>query len=409
RKDATAKKREEELKSVYKRWVEEDVPYIITEDERRAFNALRTDEERDKFIEIFWQRRDPDPDTPENEYKDQYYERKQYANEHYSSGVPGWKTDRGRIYIMYGKPDEIESHPDGGAYDRPSYEGGGSTTTYPFEVWWYRNIEGIGSDVEIEFVDPSGTGEYHIARNPNEKDAMLYVPNAGKTLAEQLNLETKADRIARANGFGNGGQNGQLFGGRAKDGEFERLEIIRKLNEPPAISFNDLAVKAGLPEISNDVMPFSIRTDFMRISADSVVTMFTAQFDHRDLALKNEGGIYRGTINLYARITSVTSKVPSIFEDVLQTARYTEAQMPAAQTKRSLYQKDVVLSRGRYKIDVAARDVNSGKTGVLHHSFEVPSYEKKQLSTSTLVLASSIELLNNQTLRAGPFILGSYK
>jgi GWxTD domain-containing protein len=260
KKDPNAKKKKEELKSVYKNWIEQDVAYIITDEERRAFKALKTDEERDKFIEAFWLRRDPDPDTPENEYKDQYYERIQYANEHFASGIPGWKTDRGRIYIMYGKADEIEAHPAGGPYDRPSYEGGGSTTTYPFEIWWYRYIEGIGSDIEIEFVDPSGSGEYHIARNANEKDAMLYVPNAGLTLAEELGLSNKSDRVSMANGFGNGGgDSSQLFGGRAKDGEFERLKLMKDLNGAPVIKFPDLEVKADVPEIANDVLPFSIR------------------------------------------------------------------------------------------------------------------------------------------------------
>jgi GWxTD domain-containing protein len=411
KKDPNAKKKKEELKSVYKKWIEEDVAYIITDEERRAFKALKTDEERDKFIEGFWLRRDPDPDTPENEYKDQYYERIQYANEHFASGVPGWKTDRGRIYIMYGKADEIESHPAGGPYDRPSYEGGGTTTTYPFEVWWYRYIEGIGSDIEIEFVDPSGSGEYHIARNPNEKDAMLYVPNAGLTLAEELGLGNKADRVAMANGFGNGGssQTGQLFGGRAKDQEFEKLQLLHDLQKPPVIKFPDLEVKADVPEIANDVLPFSIRTDFMRISGDSVVTMFTVQFDHRDVSFKNQGGIYSGSLNLYAKLTGLSGRSAGMFEDILQTARYTEAQMPVAQTQRSLYQKNVVLPPGRYKVDVVSRDVNSGKTGVLHHSFEVPRYQEKQLSTSTLVLAASIQSLSNQTIHTGQFVLGGYK
>jgi GWxTD domain-containing protein len=411
KKDPNAKKKKEELKSVYKKWIEEDVAYIITDEERRAFKALKTDEERDKFIEAFWLRRDPDPDTPENEYKDQYYERIQYANEHFASGIPGWKTDRGRIYIMYGKADEIEAHPAGGPYDRPSYEGGGTTTTYPFEVWWYRYIEGIGSDIEIEFVDPSGSGEYHIARNPNEKDAMLYVPNAGLTLAEELGLGNKADRVAMANGFGNGGgsQTGQLFGARAKDGEFEKLQLLHDLQKPPVIKFPDLEVKADVPEIANDVLPFSIRTDFMRISGESVVTMFTVQFDHRDVSFKNQGGIYSGSLNLYAKLTGLSGRTAGMFEDVLQTGRFTESQIPVAQTQRSLYQKNVVLPPGRYKIDVVARDVNSGKTGVLHHSFEVPRYKEKQLSTSTLVLAASIQSLSNQTIHTGQFVLGGYK
>src|SRR5258708_27162263 len=162
-----------ELKKAYKDWLEKDVAYIITEEERKAFKKLETDEERENFIENFWRRRDPDPDTEENEYREEYFERIAYANEHYASGIPGWKTDRGRIYITFGKPDSVESHPSGGNYDRPSYEGGGSTTTYPFETWFYRYLAGVGSGIEIEFVDPTGSGEYHIARSPNEKAPLL--------------------------------------------------------------------------------------------------------------------------------------------------------------------------------------------------------------------------------------------
>src|SRR6058998_4067942 len=192
-----------ELKRVYKDWLEKDVAYIITDEERKAFRKLETDDERERFIEEFWRRRDPDPDTDENEYREEYYERIAYANEHYSSGIPGWKTDRGRIYIMYGKPDELETHPSGGAYERESYEGGGSTSTYPFERWFYRYLPGVGSGVEIEFVDPTGSGEYHIARSPDEKDALLHVPGAGLTLSEQLGLSNKGDRIAGINSQNN--------------------------------------------------------------------------------------------------------------------------------------------------------------------------------------------------------------
>jgi GWxTD domain-containing protein len=406
-KDPNEKKKREELKSVYKNWMEQDVNYIITDEERKAFKTLKTDEERDQFIEQFWLRRDPDPDTNENEYKEQYYERIQYANEKFASGIPGWKTDRGRIYIMFGKADEIESHPAGGPYERPSYHGGGNTSTYPFEIWWYRYIEGIGSDIEIEFVDPSGSGEYRIARSPDEKDAMLYVPNAGLTLAESLGLGSKADRVGVGGYYGGGGRS--LFGARAKDGQFERLTLLADLQRPPVIKFPDLQVKADLPEIASDILPFSVRTDFMRISGESVVTSFTMQFDHGDLAFKNTGGIYSGSVNIYAKLTGLSGRRAGTFEDVVQTARYTEPQLSAGQTQRSIYQKNVVLPPGRYKIDVVTRDVTSGKTGILHHSFEVPRYQDKQLATSTLILAASIEPLDNKTIPSGMFVMGRYK
>ncbi|HKV40766.1 MAG TPA: GWxTD domain-containing protein, partial [Blastocatellia bacterium] len=290
-----------------------------------------------------------------------------------------------------------------------SYEGGGSTTTYPFEDWWYRNIDGVGSDIEIEFVDPSGSGEYRIANNPEEKDAMLYVPGAGRTLGEQLGLSTQADRISMANGFGTGNSQNQTFGTRAKDSEFEVLEVHRDLEQQPPVQFADLQVKAGLPEIGADVLPFSVRTDLMRISNAEVVTAFTLQFENADLSLKNEGGIYSGTVNIYAKVTSFSDRGAGGFEDIVQTERLTENQLALAQNHRSVYQKNVILPPGRYKIDVVAKDVNSGKTGVLHHSFVVPRYQEKQLSTSTLILASKIEALDNRAIHTGQFVVGNYK
>src|ERR1700747_287328 len=147
------KRFKQEVSGSYKKWLNEDVAYIITDEERAAFKQLSNDEERDNFIEAFWQRRDPTPDTVENEFKEEHYRRIAYANEHFAAGIPGWKTDRGRMYIVYGKPDEIESHPSGGSYERPMEEGGGETSTFPFEDWRYRYLEGIGQEIIIEFVD----------------------------------------------------------------------------------------------------------------------------------------------------------------------------------------------------------------------------------------------------------------
>src|ERR1700741_5110036 len=229
------KKTLKELDSPYRTWLNEDVIYIITPEERSAFLQLETNEEREQFIEQFWLRRSGNPDLPENDFKEEHYRRIAYANEHFASGIPGWKTDRGRIYIMYGKADEVESHPSGGAYQRESYEGGGSTSTYPFERWFYRYIAGVGSGVEIEFVDPTGSGEYRIAQNPDEKDALLMVPNAGLTMAEEMGLSSKADRVVNVHGFGNPNS----F--REQDSPFSRLQLLSDLSRPPQIKFNDLA------------------------------------------------------------------------------------------------------------------------------------------------------------------------
>src|SRR6202790_310441 len=141
-----------ELETPYKKWIDEDVVYIISNAERQAWRRLATDDEREQFVDQFWLRRDPTPDTVENEFKEEHYRRIAYANQRYASGIPGWKTDRGRIYITYGPPDEIEDHSSGGTYQRPLEQGGGTTSVYPFQQWRYRYIEGFGTNVVVEFI-----------------------------------------------------------------------------------------------------------------------------------------------------------------------------------------------------------------------------------------------------------------
>jgi GWxTD domain-containing protein len=391
-----------ELKKAYKDWIEKDVAYIITDEEKKAFKKLSTDEEREQFIEAFWRRRDPDPDTDENEYREQYYERIAYANEHYTSGIPGWKTDRGRIYITWGKPDEVESHPSGGLYDRPSYEGGGSTTTYPFEIWFYRYLPGVGSGVEIEFVDPTGSGEFRIARSPDEKDAMLNVPGAGLTLSEQLGLSNKADRIS--------GLGGQYNYQREQDSPFNRMQLLADLSRPPAVKFAEeekTLNSTSTPVIEDSPLNFDMRIDFFRQSDERVITAFTIQTENKDLAFADSGGVQTARMNIFGRITNVAGRRAGTFEDpVITTA--TVSELNDAKERKSAYQKAVALPPGNYKVDVIVRDVNSGATQVKHLGFAVPKYTPNQLSTSTLVLAARLQTLGNQP-SVGQFTIGQYK
>jgi len=390
-----------ELKKAYKDWLDKDVTYIITDEERKAFKKLATDDERERFIEEFWRRRDPDPDTDENEFKEEYYERIAYANEHFSSGIPGWKSDRGRIWIMYGKPDERETHPMGGSYERPSYEGGGSTTTYPFEIWFYRYLAGVGSGVEIEFVDPTGSGEYRIARNPNEKDALLMVPGAGLTLSEQLGLSDKADRIAGAGGIGNSQYQ------REQDSPFSRLQLMADLNRPPQVKFNDLATAVNTGVVEENPLNFDLRIDFFRQSDERVITAFTIQAENKDLVFSDSGGLQQARMNIFARITSVAGRRVGIFEDpVITTA--TAQELSEARDRKSAYQKAVPLAPGTYKVDVIVRDVTSGATGLKQLGFTVPKYDQEKLSTSTMILAAKLEALIDQPA-VGQFVIGTTK
>src|SRR5258708_22649871 len=225
-----------ELHGAFKTWLDQDVAYIISDEERKAFKSLSNDQEREAFIENFWLRRNPDPDSPENEFRDEHYRRIQYANDHFAAGKPGWKTDRGHMYISFGKPDSIDSHPSGGSYNRPIEEGGGETSTFPFETWHYRYLEGVGDNIDIEFVDTCQCGDYHFTIDRSEKDALLHVPGMGQTQCESMGQSKKADRFR--GGVESLGTGPLASSQGAK--EFDRIELAAKLFAPPPVKFKDL-------------------------------------------------------------------------------------------------------------------------------------------------------------------------
>ncbi|HXA75633.1 MAG TPA: GWxTD domain-containing protein [Candidatus Acidoferrales bacterium] len=398
-----------ELETPYKKWLDEDVIYIISPEERHSFLHLATNEEREQFIEAFWQRRNPDPDSPENTFKEEHYRRIAYANEHFASGIPGWKTDRGRIYIMWGPPDEIDAHPTGGNWDRPSDQGGGSTTTYPYEDWRYRHLEGegLGENVELEFVDPTSTGEYHITMDPSEKDALLRVPGAGLTMAESMGLADKSSRFSNTDGTamaenqpGEGMQSGN-------SNEFSRIELMANIMRPPPVKFKDLEALVT-SRLVRDQLKFDYRFDFLRITSDTVLVPVTVQIPVRQLSFQEKDGVDSASMNIFARITTLSGRIVQTFEDTLR-ADYPVALLQKSLGTSRIYQKAVPLSPGLYRLDVVVKDVNSGNVGVVNTRLAVPRFQDDELSSSSLILADDIQRVSTQDIGLGQFVLGDVK
>ncbi len=406
--DKQKKKQEEklrkELETPYKKWLNEEVVYIISDEERKAFRGLATDEERQQFIEQFWLRRDPTPDTEENEFREEHYRRIAYSNERFASGIPGWKTDRGRMYIAYGPPDEIESHPSGGTYERPYEEGGGSTSTYPFEKWRYRYIEGIGNDVNIEFVDTTMSGEYRMTMDPSEKDALLYVPNAGLTLSEQMGISNKTDRFNRTDGTHLGTGSTPL---PESMNQFSRLEQFAKLQKAPAVKYKDLEAAVN-STIKYNLLPMKVRADFIPVTGSSVLTNITVQFDIKDLQFKQKEGVSTATVNIYGRITTMSRRPVSPFEDLVQVDVPTEMLQQATQGSR-IYQKTLPIAPGRYRLNVVAKDVVGGNMTNYEMALDVPHLDDDKLAASSLILADLIEKVPTKSIGTGPFVIGSSK
>jgi GWxTD domain-containing protein len=388
-----------ELKGPYKKWVDQDVRWIITDQELKAFKSLSNDEERDNFIEQFWQRRNPDPDSPENEYREEYYRRIAYANEHFAAGKPGWMTDRGHMYIAYGKPDNIESHAGGGQYDQPTQQGGGEITTYPFEIWNYHYIPGIGENIDIEFVDQCMCGEYRMSMDPNDKNALSHTPGG------QGPGQGAPNNGAGTNPQQAGQQQAQQAG---QASEFDRLERYAKLQAAPEVKFADLeSFLVNHKVMSGPFFPFQVRTDFVKITEDTVLVPLTLQVNNRDITFSTKDGVAKGEVNVLGRVATITDHVVQTFEQTLEIEQPSEL-LSKTLTQSSVHWWALPLMPGRYRIDIAIKDVNNPEhIGTWAEGIVVPKFDDEKLSASSLILADKMEEVPTKQIGTGQFIIGN--
>lgn len=405
-----------ELSSHYRQWLEQDVLYIISPEERDVFLKLTTDEERDTFIEQFWARRDSDPSTPQNEFKEEHYRRIKYANEHFHAGIPGWRTDRGRIYIVYGQPDRLESHPIGGPYLRPAQEGGGQTSTFPFERWEYRHIEGIGDDIEIEFVDVSGGNLFELTTDPFKKDEFLRVPGLGMTDREMFPRpgdnpeDLRRSRVLGIRDAGSAERMG-ITGEWAKYSPFARTELAASLSKPPAIRFTDLKAKVEAKVIYNSI-PYAIHYHAIRLSDSEALVPLVMTVPNESLTFQQADGLLNNRLQVYGRITNLGgSRVYEFDDEVLVSYPITSAQQEAnVRQQQTSYRRPLALRPGRYKLETLIREDPSGHLGSATSSLIVPNLVKdSNLKTSPLVLGAQLNKLRPDQLRSPDSLLGQFK
>jgi GWxTD domain-containing protein len=394
----------QELKGAYKTWLNQDVIWIISDEEARSFKSLSNDEERDAFIEQFWLRRNPNPDSPENEFREEHYRRIAYANEHFAAGKPGWKTDRGHIYISFGKPDSIDSHPSGGSYQRPMDEGGGETSTFPFEIWHYRYLEGIGENLDIEFVDSCMCGDYHFTIDRGEKDALLHTPGVGETQWEQMGMAKKTDRFQ--GGIEHLGT-GPLSSSQASK-QFDRIELAAKLFAPPPIKFTDLDNFISEHKLlSGPPFPFDVRTDFIKVTDSTVLVPVTVQLKNRDITFVTKDGVAKGFVDVLIKVTTLTHKTVQSDETTVSVEQPAEL-LEKSLNHQSVYWKALPLLPGLYRLDIAIKDVNNpDHVGIYGRSLEVPTYNDEKLATSSLILADEMNTVSSREIGAGSCVIGN--
>jgi len=248
------------------------------------------------------------------------------------------------------------------------------------------------------------TGEYRMTMDPSEKDALLMVPNAGLTLMEQMGLASKTDRFSRTDGTRLGTGTQPL---PARMNQFERLQQYTLLQKPPAVKFKDLEAAVS-STIRYNVLPMKVRADFMRLTSSTILTNLTIQLDKKDLQYKQNDGVSKGVVNVYARVTSMARRVVNVFEDVV-TVEFPAELTQQATKGSSLYQKSVPLPPGTYRLNVVVKDINGGNMNNYEMALHVPRYDEEKLGSSSLVLADVIEKVPSRSIGTGQFVIGSTK
>jgi hypothetical protein len=236
-----------------------------------------------------------------------------------------------------------------------------------------------------------------------EKDALMNVPGAGLTLYEQMGMSSKANR------FGGGLEH--LGAGPGSESlqtkQFDRLEQFAKLNAAPTVKFKDLeeVVKS---KIVYNLMPFDVRTDFVKITSDTVLVPVTVQIKNRDITFNNKEGVQHGVVNIFGRVSTLTGKVAQTFEDTV-IADVPAELLPREAENSKVYWKAVPLRPGRYRVDVVVKDVNGDRMGTWSRSIIVPDFSDDKLANSSLIVADSVEAVPSKSVGTGMFVIGTTK
>jgi GWxTD domain-containing protein len=401
-------RKQEEAVDHYKRWLDQDVAFIITDEERVVFQSLTAQDEREAFIEQFWRRRDPDPDSGVNEYREEHYRRIAYANDHFSIGVPGWKSDRGRIYIIHGAPDSREYHDQGQQYYRAARDGGGVTNTYSYEVWYYRNIPGVGDGIEIEFVDKTMTGHFTLARDEMDKEASLWVPGIGLTEAERLGGAYRSERLGTRSmaNLASRRIGSPLNSFSQKDDLFSRLYRYARLQAPPTIKFKDLESMVDIKLYYNQ-LPFTVRHDVIKIAPGNYLVPVTFFFNVDEFLFRPSGSIGQASLNLYGRVETLGRHKVYAFDDTVHLNLSSDRK---GNVSTSVFQRNIPLEPGRYKLVAIVKDVHGGKVGTLERGIHIPAEkENLELELSSLILADQVQPAKSGEFISDPFILSGVK
>jgi hypothetical protein len=190
-------------------------------------------------------------------------------------------------------------------------------------------------------------------------------------------------------------------------GTFDRLALLANINRPPVIKFKDLE-EAISTNIRYNVLPFQVRSDYVKITGETVLAALTVGIQNKDLAFQGSGGVQQAVVNIFGRITTLTRRTVQTFEDTI-ALDVPDSLLEQSLEKASVYWKSIPLRPGLYRLSLALKDVNSGNIGTMELRMEVPKFEDEQLSTSSLILADQLEKVPTRRIGLGQFVIGDSK
>jgi GWxTD domain-containing protein len=323
------------LPPYYRDWLVEDVLYIVTPEERCAYLHLVTSAERDQFIKQFWLRRASDPDSLDDDFQGEHYRRIILANEKFGIDIPGWQTDRGRIYILYGPPDEMESHLSTNLSWTPP-EGVLASTKCSWENWHYSYLQGIQENIDLQFVDVTGSGDYRLRMPPEYRDALIFEPNPRVTLLRGMGMSREV---------------------------LDRLELSADSANAPLARNTDLQAALVSHLVQDDVY-FTHRIEFAKATHASTLATIIVDIPPDQLSAppkENAPVAYE----IFGLVSRPAGTVVFTFERSGKLNEHSEAQ-------QSNREHSVALEPGPYDLALAVKDSVSGRVGIVRTAFDVP-------------------------------------
>jgi GWxTD domain-containing protein len=335
-----AKKAYANLPALARFWLNEDAVYIISPQERCAFLRLSTDQERAQFIEAFWARRAPDPTSLDNSFELEHYERIAFADEKYGGRISGWKTDRGRIYILFGPPDSIESHRAGEKNDQPT-EVGPQTFPYPAEVWHYHHLRGVEEDVGVTFLDPDGSGNYRLSLSPEGKEEPIFATS---------------EKLPRSGG------------GEVNKKSSQSIVLFVGQMPTPQVQFKDLEACVSARIIRNQV-PFNHRIEFSKATDATTLARISIYPAGEQPNPTGNSNASVGIFEVFGRISERSGWIVRTIEAFISLDG-------RKNTARAEGHFIAALAPGTYRLAIAVKNMVNGEVGTLGTPMQVPTYDE---------------------------------